>query len=61
MLQSIPGGMPAQISLQQQEELQVKLAPNDMLYIIHHPGIPGEKGAFRKCMNGYLLHKVVGE
>ena len=40
VLQAIPGGMPAQVSLQRQEELHVTLARDDMLYIIHHPGNP---------------------
>ena len=31
VLQSIPGGLPAQVSLQQQEELHVELARDDML------------------------------
>ena len=66
VLQAIPGGMPAQISLQRQEELHVTLARDDMLYIIHHPGNPhhpsnpGDEEAFTMCLNGYLLHSVVG-
>ena len=61
VLQSIPGGMPLPVSLHRQEKVGVTLTRDDMLYIIHHPGNPGEEGAFTKCLNGYLLHSVVGE
>ena len=61
MLQTIPGGIPTPVSLQRQQELLITLAPEDMLYIIHYPGNPQGEGLFRRCMNGYPLHKVVGE
>ena len=61
VLQSIPCGVPAQVSLQQQEELHVELACDDWLCIIYHHGNPGKEGAFRRCMDGYALHNVVGE
>ena len=61
VLQSIPGGLPAQVSLQWQEGLHVKLARDNRLCIICHHGNPGKEGAFRKCMDGYALHNVVGE
>ena len=38
VLQPIPDGNLAQVPLQGQEELLVKLSPKDILYNIHHPG-----------------------
>ena len=61
VLQSIPGGVPAQVSLQRQEELHVELARDDRLCIIYHHGNPGKEGAFRRYIDGYALHNVVGE
>lgn len=60
-LKSIPGGMPEGISLQQENELQVKLATDDMLTVVHHPNNPKNPEAFWRSTSGYPLHFIEGE
>ena len=60
-LQSIQGGMPEALSLQQQSELQVKLGSDDMLTIVHHPKKPNSSVKCSKNTSGYPLHFIEGK